>query len=369
LSQPPPPGRYSRWTQRIADLQVAGLERTLRTLQPTSATTAMLDGQELVLACSNDYFGLAQDPRIQAAARGGGSGSSRLISGDRPHHRALEDELEDWLGQPALLFPSGFQANLAVFSTVCEPGQVIASDALNHASIIDGIRLSRSRKVIVPHCAPQHIPEDASLIALEGLFSMDGDRPPLPQYPSDPWLAVDEAHALGCLGPDGRGSAAAQGVQPDILIGTFGKAFGAAGAFVAGPAALKALLINSSRPFIYTTGPAEPVVAMARAALQHIRTHGAALREQLASNTTYLRDGLKQLGLHPLGDRHIVPIVFGSQAMQIAENLLAAGVLATGIRHPTVASGHERIRLTVSAKHSREQLNRILEGIEKALRR
>src|SRR5690606_2469870 len=149
-------------------------------------------GREVLLACTNDYLGLASHPEVQAAARGGGATGSRLISGDRPAHRALEEALEDWLGRPCLLFGSGWHANVAVFSTLCEEGDLVASDAANPASIIDGLRLSPARRVVVPHAEPAAVPADARLVVVEGLFSMDGDVPPLRAYPTAPWLAVDE---------------------------------------------------------------------------------------------------------------------------------------------------------------------------------
>jgi len=198
------------------------------------------------------------------------------------------------------------------------------------------------------------------MVVVEGLYSMDGDTVPLRDYPTAPWLAVDEAHAVGCLGPDGRGAAAEAGVTPDILIGTFGKAYGAAGAFVVGPAPLRDLLVNTGRSFIFTTAPPEPVVAMALAGMTAATDE---LRERLRSNTRYLRIGLRQLGYDPLGHAHIVPIVIGPGAMAVSDRLLARGVYAPGIRWPTVPRGQERIRLTVSAAHEEEHLDRILQAL------
>ncbi len=322
--------------------------------------TAILDGQPVLIACSNDYLGLAQHPRLLAAAAGGGAGSSRLISGSRPAHHALEGALEKRYGRPALLFPSGYQANLGVFSTACEAGDLIASDALNHASIIDGLRLSRAEKAIVPHAEPAAIPDRTKLVAVEGIYSMDGDIPPFSDYGSEHWLAVDEAHAVGCLGPGGRGAAAAAGFEPDILIGTFGKAYGASGAFVIGPPELKELLINNARSFIFTTAMPEPIANMALAAMALATDE---LRERLADNAAFLRSGLRDLGWETLGVAHIVPVLVGPAAMQVASNLLEKGIFAPGIRFPTVAAGQERIRFTVSAAHSREDLSRILDAM------
>jgi 7-keto-8-aminopelargonate synthetase-like enzyme len=314
-----------------------------------------------VIACSNDYLGLAWDPDVRRAAAGGGAGSSRLVAGSRPIHRALEEAIASWLGtEAALVMPSGWHANVAVFSTIVGEGDIVASDALVHASIIDGLRLSKAQRIIVPHTDPDAIDHGATLVAVEGLFSMDGDRPPLDRYPKEPWLAVDEAHAAGCLGPDGRGVAAAYGRLPDVIIGTFGKAFGAAGAFVAGSTDLVELLVNAARSFVFTTAVPEPVAAMA---LEGMKRATAERRQRLAHNVDRLRGELAELGWAPLGDAHIVPIVTGARTMTIADRMLERGVYAAGIRWPTVPQGQERIRLTVSAAHTDEQIDRIAEAL------
>ncbi|TNE87913.1 MAG: 8-amino-7-oxononanoate synthase [Deltaproteobacteria bacterium] len=351
--------RTARWTRRNQELAERGLRRAVRTLTPTGPTTGVLDGREVIVACSNDYLGLAADPQVQAAARGGGATGSRLISGSRPAHRALEEALEDWLGRPALLFNSGYQANLAVLSTLPEAGDVVASDALNHASLIDGLRLSRATRRIVPHADPDAV-GDADYLVLEGLYSMDGDVPPLTRYPEAPLRIVDEAHALGVLGPEGRGASAAAGLVPDVFVGTFGKAGGSAGAFVSGPAELIDLLTSRGRSFIFTTALPEPVAHMALAGLTRLRTADDR-RERLAANVRRLRDGLAELGWQALGDHHIVPIVVGDGAMDLAARLLDGGVFAPGIRPPTVPAGQERLRLTVSSEHTEAQIDRILE--------
>lgn len=350
--------RYAPWRRRLDDIAAAGRTRTLIAVDPTGPTTARRDGRELIVACTNDYLGLAWHPDVRAAARGGGAGASRLIGGSRPVHHALEDALEAWFGRPALLFPSGWQANQALFSAAFGPDDVVASDQLVHASIIDGLRLSRARRVVVPHAEPAAIPADATAIAVEGLYSMDGDTPPLAAYPNGPWLFVDEAHAVGCLGPDGRGVAAAQGVAADAIVGTFGKALGAAGAFVVGPPELKALLVNAGRSFIFTTAPPEPVAAMALAAVR-IAAGDAERRERLADRARRFRGHLRELGWSPLGSAHIVPVVVGPGVMDVAARLLDAGVLAPGIRWPTVPAGQERVRFTVSSEHTDAQLDRI----------
>jgi len=355
------PDRYQPWAERLDRIEEEGNTRLLRELRQTGPTTATLAGREVLVACSNDYLGLACDPMHASTSHAHGSTGSRLISGHRHAHRALEDALEELYERPALTFASGYHANLAVFSSVCEPGDLIASDALNHASIIDGLRLSRAQRNIVPHAQPESIPQAARLIAIEGLFSMDGDIPPLDAYPTGPWLAVDEAHAFGCLGPKGRGAAASLGVQPDIVIGTFGKACGASGAFVVGPRALIDLLINRGRSFIYTTAPSDASTMAALSGLQRAIDADEA-REQLTENARRLRHGLGQLGWEALGDAHIIPVIARQGVMKLGQQLLERGVFAPAIRYPTVARGSERIRLTVSARHSPTEIDQILDA-------
>jgi 7-keto-8-aminopelargonate synthetase-like enzyme len=354
--------RYAPWRRRLEALDAAGQHRRLRTLIPTGPTTARLQGREVIVACSNDYLGLAWRQEVRDAARGGGAGGSRLISGDRPVHHQLEAAVEAWLGRPATLFSSGWQANLGVLGALFGRGDRVASDALNHASIIDGLRLSRAERVIVPHAVPGAVPDDVHGLVLEGLYSMDGDVPALAEYPTGPWMIVDEAHAAGCIGPDGRGAAAAHGVQPDVVVGTFGKAFGAAGAFVAGPPELRELLVNRARSFIFTTAPPEPVAAMALAGL-HVARREPGLRAALADNAARLRAGLRDLGWAPLGDHHIVPVVAGTAAVALDARLVQHGIFAAAIRPPTVAAGTERIRFTVSAAHTADQIDRILDAV------
>mgnify|MGYP000318111774 CR=1 FL=1 len=357
--------RYGPWRDRLDAIRAADRWRTLRRLVPTGPTTAELDGRELIVACSNDYLGLARHPEVQRAARGGGSGGSRLISGSHDVHHRVEEALEDWLGRPCLLFNSGWNANLAVGSTLLTAGQRVGSDALNHASLIDGLRLGRADRVVLPHADPDAIPDDLDLVVVEGLFSMDGDRPDLTRYPTQPWLLVDEAHAIGCIGPGGRGVAADQGVTPDVVVGTFGKAFGAAGAFVCGPPELKELLVNAARSFIFTTALPEPVAHMVLAALP---LADDARREQLAANVRRLRRGLEEIGLPTRGHDHIVPVVVGPRALDVAGGLLERRIYAPAIRWPTVPRGQERIRLTVSAAHTHEQLDRIVDALGDILR-
>ncbi|GDX79466.1 8-amino-7-oxononanoate synthase [Deltaproteobacteria bacterium] len=358
--------RFSRLAARVAALDAAGLRRQLRRVEPLSAATARVNGREMLQFCSNDYLGLAEHPEVRAAfSRGGGAGSARLVSGNRPAHDALEAALSEHFGRPATLFPSGFQANLGLLTTVLEAGDLAASDALNHASIIDGLRLSKAERVVLEHGKPERVPVGARLAVTESLFSMDGDVADLAAWTGGHWLAVDEAHAVGTLGPHGRGAAAAQGIEPDFLVGTLGKAYGSAGAFVIGPPALRELLVSTARAFVYTTGMPEPV---AHAALAGLRLATDERRERLAANALRLRTGLLDLGLPVLGSAHIVPVLTGDTTMAVAARLAESGIFAPGIRYPTVARGQERVRLTVCSEHTTEQIDRCVEAMGRAVR-
>jgi len=357
-------GPLSRLPARLAALQEAGLRRFLRRVEPTSATEARVDGRPAVLFCSNDYLGLAHHPAVVAAAQGAGAGASRLISGNRPVHEALEEALGAIYGGTATLFGSGYQANVSLFACLPEAEDHVASDAANHASIIDGLRLAKAGRTIVPHGTPEAIPAHTTLAVTESLFSMDGDLADLARW-RGPWsLVVDEAHAVGALGPAGRGVGAAQGAPPDVLVGTLGKAYGAAGAFVVGPPELRELLLNAGRGLVYSTALPESV---ARAALEGLRRADDEARERLAANTRRLRTGLAQLGVPLLGDAHIVPLLTGPRTMAVAADLLDRGVLAPGVRWPTVPRGAERVRLTVSAAHSPAQIDRCVEAVAESL--
>ena len=353
---------YARLGDRLAIIEAEGRRRRLRPLTMTSSTEGLLDGHPVSVFCSNDYLGLAHHPEVVAAWRGAGVGSARLISGDRPAHHALEDALSDHFGRPATLFSSGYHANLALLSTVLSPGEHVVSDALNHASIIDGIRLARATKTIAAHGDAARHP--GTLAVVEGLYSMDGDRPPLGPHAAD-WLAVDEAHAVGVIGPGGRGSAAAADVIPDFLVGTLGKAYGAFGAFVVGPPELRALFLSAGRTFIFTTGLPEPAAA---AALAGLRAATDARRQRLADRVSRFRRGAAELGLDVRGADHICPVIFGPAAMSMAAALLDAGFYVPGIRPPTVPAGTERLRLTLSADHDDDQIDGLLQALHDATR-
>jgi 7-keto-8-aminopelargonate synthetase-like enzyme len=363
------PDRYARLTERVAAQKAAGTERRLAPLSMITATTAEVEGRYVDVFCSNDYLGLAHHPDVRKAWRGAGAGSARLIAGDRPSHHALEEVLSDRYGRPVTLFTSGYHANLALMQVLLEAGDVAVSDAMNHASIIDGLRLSKATRVIAPHGTAE-VPAGARLVVTEGLFSMDGDVVDLPRLgrsaaAAGAWLCVDEAHAVGVLGPGGRGASFGAGVVPDFVVGTLGKAFGSMGAFVVGPPALRTLLISQGRSFIFTTALPEPA---ARAAFVALRLADDGLRAQLAANVRRLRAGLWALGISAPGRDHIVPIVLGARTMAVAAALKARGVLVPGIRPPTVAPGAERLRITLSAAHTNAQIDHLLDALDDSLR-
>jgi len=348
--------------KRAAAIEDAGLKRVLVPLDFIGPTTATLDSKEVHVFSSNDYLGLAWNPQVRNAWRGGGAGSSRLLSGSRSIHKALESALEELFGQPALVFSSGYQANLAVLTTLFKSGDTVCSDALNHASLIDGLRLSKATKEIQPHGTLPPSKNQFTGLVTESLFSMDGDTPDLKAWSKAGWRVVDEAHAVGATGPEGRGIAAEQGAQPKVLIGTFGKAYGCAGAFVIGPEELKELMISTGRSFVYTTALAE---AAAHAALEGLKQASLERRERLADRAIRFRKGLSDLGLPTRGTHHIVPVITGHNTMRIAQELVENGVFVPGIRAPTVASGEERLRFSLSAEHTEDQIDLALELLDR----
>jgi 8-amino-7-oxononanoate synthase len=306
------------------------------------------------------------------------------VAGDLPSHRALEADLAAFTGRPAaLLFPTGYQANVGVISALAGAGDLIVSDAANHASLIDGCRLSRASVAIYRHgdAAEARAALAAGararrrFLVTESLFSMDGDVAPLAELAEaaaahDAALLVDEAHALGVLGPEGRGLCAAAGVVPHVLVGTLGKAFGAAGGFVAGEAALRRLLVNRARTFIYTTALPPPVAAAARASLALVAgPEGARRRARLQAGLARLAAALAPTGLlsrPPAGA--IVPVILGSEARALAAaaRLRARGIFVPAIRPPTVPAGAARLRVTLSAAHDDGDVDALAAGLVEA---
>lgn len=365
----------------LAELAARNLLRSPLTLEGPTGPEVVIDGRPVLCLCSNDYLGLAAHPAVVEAARdalgvaGFGACSSRLISGTNALHRRLEDRLAAWLRvERALLFPAGFMANLAVLSTLAGPGDVILSDELNHASIVHGCRLSRARVEVYPHGDLEVLAERLhhahgarrTLVVTDALFSVDGDEADVARlaalaaaHPAA--LVVDEAHSLGALGPGGRGLCAAAGVAPDVLVGTLGKAFGCAGAFVAGSAALIRTLESRAAPFIYTTAPPPALAAAALAALEIVERADDD-RARLAALAAGLRDALARRGarIPARARRHIVPVAAPGAAVALAASaeLLRRGVFVQALRPPTVAPGTERLRWTVTSRHAAEHLAR-----------
>jgi len=361
-----------------AELMSLEAQHRMRSCPATTGSSRKyptVDSQPLLSFCSNDYLGLSGHPALASAAvsaihrSGIGAGASRLVAGDLPEHRELEAGLGAFLDVEAvLLFPSGYQTNLGVLAALAGPGDLVLSDHANHASIIDACRLSRARPSFYRHLdlssAEKRLLALAPaarriLLVTESLFSMDGDIAPLADLAAlatkyGAALVVDEAHAIGALGPGGRGLCREAGVTPDVLIGTLGKAFGAAGGFAAGSATLRRFLVNRSRTFIFSTALPPPVAAAALAALHLIqRQEGDARRAALAKRILQLESRLpKRVSGSPRSP--IVPIILGSDraALEASHALRADGLFVQPIRPPTVPEGTARLRIALSANHS-----------------
>ena len=373
-------------------LRSQGLYRVLRPLEGGQGPRILIDGREVVSLASNDYLGLASHPVLTAAAMeateryGTGSGASRLLSGSQPLHHDLEEDLARFLGcEAALVFNSGHGANTGVLAALCGPGDLIISDALNHASIVDGCRLSKAEKRIYKHRNLNDLEDMLKVsneykrrwIVTDSVFSMDGDMAPLPgivelaeRYGA--FVYVDEAHATGVVGPQGRGSTAHFRLAERITLrmGTLGKALGSFGAFVAGDREIIEVLINRARPFIYSTSLPPSVLAASRAAVALIQTaEGERLRRRLEGNMEILRGRLSELGIYRgEGATPIFPVILGSlkRTAAVADALFEEGVFAPAIRPPTVPEGTARLRLSVMATHTGADLsrvNRLLEAI------
>ena len=370
---------------RLAELEQRGLYRRLRLVEGAQAGRVRLNGREVLMLSSNNYLGLANHPTLTHAAQdalerfGCGAGASRLISGTMELHQELEDRLARLKHtQAALAFPTGYQANVGTLSALMEPGDTILSDALNHASIIDGCRLSRASTRVFRHNDMDHLAEllaacsgaGQRLIVTDSVFSMDGDIAPLAEMSRlarryDAWLMVDEAHATGVFGPHGGGVVEELGLGSaiEIQMGTLGKALGGFGAYVAGSRQLIDWLVNRARSFVYTTALPPSVAATAIAALD-IVAQEPQRRRQLWDNTAFLADQLTGLG-YTLGNSRsqILPLIIGDagQTMALAAALLERGIFAQGIRPPTVPVGTSRLRVTPMATHTRQDMQYAVE--------
>ena len=375
---------------RLEQLRRAGLHRELRMVEGAQGPRVNLGGVEVLLLCSNNYLGLADDPRVRRAAAeaaerfGAGAGASRLISGTMALHRKLERRLASFhRAEAALAFGSGFLANLGTVSALAGRGQVIFSDELNHASIIDGCRLSRAETFVYRHGDVDHLAwglararDRAALIVTDAVFSMDGDVAPLVELADlarshGCLLMVDEAHAIGALGEGGRGAVAEAGLgrEVDIVVGTLGKALGSYGAYVCARAEICELLVNAARTFIFSTALPPPAIGAALAALDILGSEPE-LVEHLGRNAEILRADLAAAGLETGASRtQIIPILIGEPELtvEVCERLLERGIYAQAIRPPTVPAGTSRLRLAVMASHRPEELRAAARQIARAV--
>jgi 8-amino-7-oxononanoate synthase len=365
----------------LRDLRDSGLYRELRVIESAQGPRVKLSGRDVILLCSNDYLGLAGHPALRAAAAqaalewGAGAGASPLVSGNMALHARLESELALFKGyERCVLFGSGFLANVGVIASLAGPEDVILSDELNHASIIDGCRQSRAETIVYRHGDMESLEQGLhqagsrpAVIVTDAVFSMDGDLAPLTQIVElarrfRARVIVDEAHATGVVGPAGRGLVAALGLEGevDVVVGTLGKALGSYGAFACCKPTVAEFLVNRARTLIYSTALPPPAVAAALAALDLLREERE-LMQRLWHNARTLRSELASwaLTVEPdQGEMPIVPIVIGDplQALEACEQALRQGVFAQAIRPPTVPDGTSRLRAVATAAHSEDDL-------------
>ncbi len=368
----------------LSELNRHGMLRTLREIESAQGPRVTIAGQEYLLLCSNNYLGLANHPAlIEAACRatcdfGAGSGASRLISGSMSLHHRLEERIADFKGaEAALVFNSGYAANTGIIQGLLGSGDTIFSDSFNHASIIDGCRLSGARTLVYPHNDMQALEEILQretpqrsgrwLIVTDGVFSMDGDLAPLDQLADlkerfDAWLLVDDAHGGGVLGARGRGTAEHFNCleRIDLQMGTFGKALGSFGAYLAARQEVVTTLINRSRSFIFSTSLPPGVLAANLAAIELVNSEeGLRRRTRLEANRKLFSGMLADAGLDLCGSAtQIIPILIGDPqpTMQAAAKLFSQGIYLSGIRPPTVPAGTCRLRVTLMSDHSAVEL-------------
>jgi 8-amino-7-oxononanoate synthase len=377
------------WQLELEDLQNRGLYREMPSVTGLPGRLITMGGRQLLNFSGNNYLGLASHPAVIEAGAdysrryGAGSTASRLIAGNTEAHQELENFIAGWKGtEAALVFGSGYQANLGILTSLTDEQDLIISDELNHASIIDGCKLSRSTVEVYLHLDLNHLEEllrlngfRRKLVVTESVFSMEGDKAPLKEIGllCKQWgalLMVDEAHATGVLGPQGQGLAAELGVLPDIQMGTLGKAVGVAGAYVAGTRGLIELLINKARPLVYTTAAPPGAIGSALAALKIIASdEGEALRAALTTNANTFHVLLQSFLGHSRPPSHIVPFRIGEsdKTMLVSRKCMARGVFAHGIRYPTVPEGSARLRFALMSHHTSEDLRQAVSALADAL--
>lgn len=381
------------WQRELKILEREGMLRFLRKVEGRQGPTVLVDGKPVLLLCSNNYLGLAAHPEmieqmISATRRYGvGTGASRLISGTMNAHSDLEDRIAQFKGtEAALVFNSGYAANTGILQGLFGPDDVIFSDSLNHASIIDGCRLSAAKRVVYPHGDTERLAEIMEhekrqrkgrwVIVTDGIFSMDGDLAPLVELCElkdryNALIMVDDAHGTGVLGQNGRGTAEYLQCMDriDFHMGTLGKALGCAGAFLAAERSVVDTLINRSRPFIFSTSLPPGILAAAKKALDIVESpEGRNLREKLELNRFVFKRVLESKGLDTLGSTtHIIPILTTHPAptMEMSEKLLNQGIFLHGVRPPTVPEGRCRLRATIMSTHSENELENAADKISR----
>ena len=381
------PHLHAELSAQLEQLESDGLKRRRRTLEAPCGPLARVDGRDLISFCSNDYLGLASDPALIEAACAGarqwgvGSGASHLVSGHQAPHDLLEQRLASFTGfEKTLLLSTGFMANLGIVPALVGRGDAVFADKLNHASLIDAVQLSRADSQRYPHgdlaALERQLAKSTAkrkLILTDAVFSMDGDLAPLPELLElaerfDAWLVIDDAHGFGVLGPHGRGSLAHFAMphaERIVYMGTLGKAAGGSGAFVAGSETVVEWLLQRARTYIFTTG-SSPAMACALLAGLDLIEHGDERRRQLRQLTAQLRDGLAdtrwQLMPSPTA---IQPVIIGDnhEALRVANALFARGLWVPAIRPPTVPKGTARLRVSLTAAHTGEQVAQLVDAL------
>lgn len=374
------------FAEEIRQRRAAGLYRSRRLMEGQHQPGMIADGKPVLAFCSNDYLGLASHPSLVEAAKNGltedglGGAASHLICGHHQSHHRLEERLASFTQrESALFFSTGYMANLGVITALAGKGDTIFSDELNHASIIDGCRLSGASVKIYRHGDVDHLQsllaatDGHKLVVTDGVFSMDGNVAPLRTLADvcrqhEALLVVDDAHGFGCIGPQGRGAVLAAGLDEQdvpLVVGTLGKALGCSGAFVAGPALLMDYLVQKARSYIYTTAM-PPALARAAQVSLALAEQGDQRRSHLQTLITRFRAEAGRLGFELMpSETPIQPIMVGDarQAVAISQALEQQGILVTAIRPPTIPEGASRLRVTFSASHTEADLDRLLQAL------
>ncbi len=373
---------------QLNDLMARNLYRRPFTVSERHGCRVVIEGKELLSFASNDYLGLSQHPEVMKAAaeatmrRGAGTASSRLVQGGMGFHRSLEGKLAEFKScEDALVFTSGYMANVGVLTALIDEDDVVISDELNHASIVDACKMSGATVVVYPHKNMERLNQaleeysliEKILVVTESLFSVDGDLAPLRDITAlarehGAYTLVDDAHAIGALGREGRGAIEHFGLQGkvDFIVGTLSKALGGLGGFAAGKAEFIDLLRNRARSFIYTTALPPGVCAAAEKALDLI-VRDPKPRKRLRDNVNHLVHRLHRTRFKPLHkESHIIPIVLGSAetALEVSRRLLQRGIFIPALRPPTVPEGASRLRVSVTAQHTRDDIDRLVEALE-----